>query len=197
VTLTYARLSRSHPDAGRALAAGTMGANAVLLPRVLVATSLLALPLAQALWPAFIVPFLIAVGLALRGLRDPDGADRQAPEQNPLQFLAAIEMAAIFQVVLFAVAFATAWFGQAGILTSAAVLGLADMDALTVSMADLVVKGTEVRVAANAVTIGVISNTLVKMSIAIVVGRGRFRVLTALGLGLVAVALGGALILRW
>ena len=197
VTLTYARLSRSHADAGRALAAGTMGANAVLLPRVLVATSLLALPLAQALWPAFLAPFLIAVGLALRGLRDPDGAGRQAPEQNPLQFLAAIEMAAIFQVVLFAVAFATAWFGQAGILTSAAVLGLADMDALTVSMADLVVKGTDVRVAANAVTIGVISNTLVKMTIAIVVGRGRFRALTAIGLGLVAVSLGVALVLRW
>lgn len=196
VTLTYSRLSRSHPDAARALAAGALGANAVLLPRVLLATTLLARPLALALWPAFVVPFIIASVLAIRGLWDSGDGSQQGPEKNPLKIAAALEMAAIFQVVLFAVAAATVWFGQAGIYGSAAVLGLADMDALTVSMADLVVKGTAADVAARAVTIGVLANTIVKMTIAIVVGTGRFRVLTATGLGLVAASLGAALVLR-
>lgn len=195
VTLTYARLSRLQPDAGLALAGGALGANAVLLPRILVATTLLAMPLAQALWPAFILPFVIAIALALRGLRsegDPDG--NHAPK-NPLQFRAALEMAAVFQVVLFGVAAANNWFGEAGLYGSAAVLGLADMDALTVSMADRVTKGTGADVAAMAVTIGVIANTLVKLTIALVVGRGRFRTLTALGLALVAFSLAASLLI--
>jgi uncharacterized membrane protein (DUF4010 family) len=196
VTLTYARLSRAHPEAGRALAAGTLGANAVLLPRVLIATSLLAWPLAQTLWPAFVVPFAIAVALALRGARDIGTAETAPPDRNPLQVMAALQMAAAFQVVLFAVAAANAWFGEAGLYGSAVVLGLADMDALTVSMADLVVKGTVPATAATALTIGVISNTMVKMTIALVVGRGHFRRYAAAGLALVGLSLGAALVLR-
>ena len=88
---------------------------------------------------------------------------------------------------------ATKWFGQAGIYGSAALLGLVDMDALTVSMADLVTKGTAAQAAGNAVVIGLIANTVVKMTMALVIGRGRFRVLTAAGLAFVGIALGAAL----
>jgi uncharacterized membrane protein (DUF4010 family) len=194
VTLTYSRLSRSRPEAMRALASGTLAANGVLLPRILIATLLLAPPLARSLWPVFVAPFAIAVGLALRAWRHTDTPEGLTVENNPLQLRAAIEMALVFQVVLFAVAFATKWFGQAGLYGSAAVLGLADMDALTLSMADLVTKGTVVQAAANAVIIGVIANTLVKMTIALVIGRGRFRVLTAVGLALVGASLGAAFV---
>lgn len=196
VTLTYARLSSAHPSAGRSLAAGTMGANAVLLPRVLFATMFLAPPLARVLWLPFVAPFAIAVGLALRGLSVADTPDSAAPARNPLQFRAALEMAAVFQVVLFSVAFANAWFGDAGLYGSAAVLGLADVDALTVSMADRVAKGAGIEVAGTAITIGVLSNTLVKLAIALSVGRGHFRTLAAVGLGAMALALGASLLLR-
>jgi uncharacterized membrane protein (DUF4010 family) len=194
VTLTYARLSREHPESAQALASGTMAANAVLLPRVLVASTLLAPSLARALWPLFVAPFLVAVVLALRGLHHTTTTEGTKLPKNPLQVLAALEMAAMFQVVLFGVAFASSWFGEAGLYGSAAVLGLADMDALTVSMSDRVSKGTAADVAATAVAIGVVSNTLVKMTIAIVVGRGRFRLLAGAGLAAIALALGAMLV---
>jgi len=44
-------------------------------------------------------------------------------------------------------------------------------------------------VAAGALTVGVLTNTLVKMTIALVIGRGRYRVRTCAGLGLLAAAL--------
>jgi uncharacterized membrane protein (DUF4010 family) len=193
VTLTYARLSRTHPEAGHALAAGTMGANAVLLPRVLVATSLLAWPLARELWPALMAPFVIAAVLAFRGVRDTDQPQPGTIDRNPLQVVAALQMAAAFQVVLFAVALANNWFGEAGLYGSAAVLGLADMDALTVSMTDLVSKGAAPTAGATAITIGILANTLVKTTIALVVGRGRFRTQAATGLALMGLALVAAL----
>src|SRR5688572_14222515 len=63
VTLTFSRLSRGRDTDGRALAAGVLGANVMLFPRVLVASAVLAPALAAALWPAFGAPVLI--GLAL------------------------------------------------------------------------------------------------------------------------------------
>jgi uncharacterized membrane protein (DUF4010 family) len=195
VTLTFSRLSRSpgQAEAGRALASGTLGANTMLFPRVLAATALLAPALAWRLWPMFVVPFVIALTLALRSWNSGEASDRKMSSENPLQVGSALQMAALFQLVLFGVAFATRWFGERGLYASASVLGLADIDALTVSMADLTTTGTAASVTAMAICIGIIANTCVKLGIALVVGRGHYRVLTVAGLAAIGVSLAGAL----
>ena len=63
------------------------------------------------------------------------GSAPDVQPENPLQLRAAIQMAGLFQAVLMAVHLARAMWGQSGVLTSAAILGLTDVDALTVSMA--------------------------------------------------------------
>jgi uncharacterized membrane protein (DUF4010 family) len=190
VTLTFSRLSQNHPEHGRALAAGAVGASVVLLPRILAATAVLAPALSLALWPMLVAPALIGILVAATGIHDHGSStDRQERVQNPLQVTAALQMAALFQVVLFVIGFVSTQFGQAGIFPSAAVLGLADMDALTISMAQLTTTGTAAETTATAVAIGVISNTIVKLTIALVVGRGRYRTLTAVGLAGMAIAL--------
>lgn len=192
-TLTFARLSREEPGAGRALAAGTLGANVMLFPRVLVASALLAPALTRALWPAFVLPALIGTGLVWSGLRDEGTPEPIGREKNPLQFWAAMQMAVVFQLVLFGVAAADRYFGEAGLYGSATLLGLVDMDALTISMANLTADGdAAARAAALAVTIGVLSNTVVKLGIVLVVGRGRFRSLASAGLLLIGLALAAA-----
>ena len=54
---------------------------------------------------------------------------------SPLQLMAALQMAVMFQVMLMAVHVAGDIWGLAGVYGSAALLGLTDVDALTVSMA--------------------------------------------------------------
>ena len=137
VTLTFARLSRSREASAAALAAGAIGASVVLLPRLIVTTAVLAPAMTASLWPRFVIPAVIGAAFVLRGWKADARASVRASDRNPLQFASALQMAALFQAVLFAVAFVTAEFGQRGIYASAAVLGLADMDALTVSMAQL------------------------------------------------------------
>jgi uncharacterized membrane protein (DUF4010 family) len=192
--LTFSRLSRNHPTIGLPLAAGVMGANAALFPRVLIASLVLEPRLAAALWPAFIAPFALAVLLTWTGLRGrPLGAAKPDADRNPLQIGAALQMAALFQVVLWGVSFAESKFGAQGLFGSAALLGLADVDALTVSMARMTTTSTVIAdAAARAVVIGIGVNTIVKLGIATVVGRGRFRPLAAIGLTLIAIALGVA-----
>jgi hypothetical protein len=64
------------------------------------------------------------------------------------------------------------------------------MDALTLSMSRLAAD-EGVRLAATAMAIGVLANTLLKLSVVVVLGAGAFRRRASLGL----LALGGASIL--
>ena len=189
-TLTFSRLSRDHGGNGVALAAGVMGANAMLFPRVLLATAVLAPPLAWALGPGFVAPVLIGLTLFVLGIRSAGRATRATGPKNPLELVAALQMTVLFQIVLFAVSLAERYFGDAGLYGSAAVLGLTDVDALTVSMSERVNADTSAVVAARALTLGILANTLVKTTITLAVGRGGYRIRAGLGLGLLALALG-------
>lgn len=195
VTLTFSRLSRTQPESGRMLAAGVLGANVMLFPRVLLATGVLAPALAGAIWPAFLAPVAVGLVLLARGIKD-HGDQTDAPEdRNPLNIVAALQMTVLFQVVLSLVSLAESRFGDAGLYASAGVLGLTDVDALTISMAERVSTGTAVEVAGAALVLGILANTVVKTTIALVVGRGSYRTLATLGLAAMAVSLGAWLML--
>lgn len=195
VTLTFSRLSRTHPESGPMLAAGVLGANVMLFPRVLIATAVLAPTLAWALWPAFLAPVAIGLVLLARGIRDHNEPTDAPEDRNPLNIVAALQMTVLFQVVLSLVSLAESRFGDAGLYASAGVLGLTDVDALTISMAERTSTGTTVEVAAAALVLGILANTVVKTTIALVVGRGGYRTFATLGLAAMAVSLGAWLML--
>ena len=81
-------------------------------------------------------------------------------------------MAAGFQVVLTAIPFVQQLWGTPGVLASAALLGLTDMDALTLSMCRLAA-ADGAGLAAAAIAVGILSNTLLKLTLAAVLGRER------------------------
>ena len=73
-------------------------------------------------------------------------------------------------------------------ISSAVVLGLTDMDALTVAMNHLASSPETVLLAARAIAIGVLTNTVFKAAVVTVIGRGHFRWLALAGLGALAAA---------
>ena len=176
VTFTFARLSRSAPAMERALAFGAIAANTVLYPRVVVATAFLNPSLVPFLIPYLGVPAAIGALAAVWGVRGADlaGAPEAQPE-NPLQLRSAIQMAGLFQAVLMVVYLARTVWGQSGVLTSAAMLGLTDVDALTVSMARGAAMSISPESAAMAIAIGVLANTVLKLGVTVVLGSNRFR----------------------
>jgi uncharacterized membrane protein (DUF4010 family) len=152
----------------------------MLFPRVLLATCVLNLSVARALAPYLAAPFavgVIALGLAWRHTTDaqPGGAP-----SNPLQVGPALQMAVLFQVVLFAVDAMRRFYGDGGLLVSGAVLGLTDVDALTIAMARIPALGVTPGVAAQAVAIGILANCVLKTILAAVLGAPRFRRTTAM-----------------
>jgi uncharacterized membrane protein (DUF4010 family) len=191
VTLTFARLSRHQPSMERALAFGALGANAVLYPRVLAAIAVLNPALMLPAIPYLAAPALVVAIAAAVGVRKPDQDGDETgslPLRNPLQLSAAVQMAILFQVVIMAVGLARSRWGEAGTVATAAVLGLTDVDALTVSMAREVAPKVSLDVAARAIAIGVLANTTLKTGVALTFGGSKFRTIVAGTLAVVAAA---------
>ena len=197
VTFTFAKTSRTDLALDYSLALGAVGANAMLYPRVLIATAILNPAVVIPLVPYLIPPAVVAVLLAVVGAhRFPATNALEGSPHNPLQLAAALQMAAIFQVVLMVVYVAREVWGTSGVFTSAAVLGLTDVDALTLSMARDVAQTVSPAVAATAIAIGVLTNTGMKLGLALFLGNRTFKIVAGGALALMLVTLGGVLAFR-
>jgi uncharacterized membrane protein (DUF4010 family) len=194
VTFQFSRLSREDRSLAAGLAVGVVGATTLLLPRVLVISALLNVDVARALLPFLIPPLVVGIGLVLfASLRkweqaqkslEPDGV------KNPLRLTSAIRMALAFQASLMLISYASTTVGQSGVLASAALLGLTDMDALTMSMNRLGTTPDLVTLSARAIAIGVLGNGALKVALALGLGGPGYRRLAAGGL--MAITLIGA-----
>jgi uncharacterized membrane protein (DUF4010 family) len=195
VSLSFARQSRIRPASADPLALGVIGGCTVLLPRLLVISLVLRPALAATVAPFFMPPLLVGVLLLGLGLRRAGAAnDSPASEgRSPLHLGSAILLALGFQAVLLVMALIRERFGEIGVLTSAGLLGLTDMDALTLSMTRLAAEASMLQVAALAMAIGALSNTLLKLIMVVTVGQGAFRRRAGLSLLLLAAASGAGL----
>jgi len=97
-------------------------------------------------------------------------------------------MAGMFQLVLFVVLWVQQQWSSRALLVTSAFVGLTDVDALTLSLARTPMTSTAIESLAEALAAGVLANTVLKMMVAAVVGRGAFRMVTVPVLGVMAIA---------
>ncbi|MEZ4412114.1 MAG: MgtC/SapB family protein [Gemmatimonadales bacterium] len=193
VTLNFARRSRIEPEAGRGLAAGVVAACTILVIRVTGITFVLNPDAGWALLPMAFIPLAAGTILTAWAFRpgteaDDPAAEPMTPPSNPLRLGSAIRLALLFQGALMALTWVQGRFGDPGVLPLAAFLGLTDMDALTVSMAKLATDGGMVRLAAEAIMLGMLSNTVLKLTVAVTLGTSQFRRLAGAGLAYLGLA---------
>jgi uncharacterized membrane protein (DUF4010 family) len=172
VTLTMSRRGQEHSD-GHEEQAAILLAGAVLTPRVLVLAALVNPVVArQLVLPLGGMAACLLVG-ALWRWRQSSDRDREHGVElgNPFALLPALKWGALFVAILFLAEAARRWFGTRGLLTAASLAGLADVDAITISVARGYQGGAT---AALAIVLAVATNTLVKTGIAIALGGWRF-----------------------
>jgi uncharacterized membrane protein (DUF4010 family) len=177
VTAAMAEQSRRAPSLVVPNQLGTLLANVVLVPRLLVIVRLLSGEVArQVWWPLVAMASVIVVGAAWkwRALRATPPSDEPPIElelQNPFALLPALKWGAFLCFVLVISAVAQRWLGDRGVMATAALSGFADVDAISLAVSRQVSAGhLAARVAALAITIAVFSNTAVKMGIAWISG---------------------------
>ena len=177
VTIANARRAAAHEGSTRLLAAGVAAASAVMFIRVFVIVlainaellATVAMPLLAAAVAALVYALVAAYG------RGADHGAAQAPKfRNPFAFWSVIGFALFLGAVIVVGRAVGEWLGGAGAIAGAAVVGLVDVDAITVSLARLAPQTLTPRVAAIAILAAVASDTISKIAIGAVIGRGRF-----------------------
>lgn len=122
----------------------------------------------------------------------------ELPEQkNPTELKTALVFAAMYALVILAVAWAEREFGRGGIYAAAGLSGLTSMDAITLSTSRLVAQGgLDPATAWRAIVVAAISNVAFKLGLAAFLGGPRL-FLRSLAPMSVQIAAGVALLLFW
>lgn len=132
------------------------------------------------LTPLLIVPMLsmgvTGIILAFLVLKKSENknVDAKIKLSNPFSLKPALIFGLLFIGILFLTKFADIYFGNAGLYVTSLISGLADVDAITISMALLAKDTISHDIAVNAITLAAISNTLVKFIIALFFGTHQF-----------------------
>jgi len=192
VTVAYARRARSDAALRPLLAAGIAIAAATMVPRVAIEIAAVNRNLLSDLWPTFAVLMTVPLAAAaLAALRRSATAPPHLELSNPLQLHAALGFGALLVALFIVSAGLGRAFGDAGAYAVAAVAGLLDVDAVTITMAESAARGTVATATAEgAIVVALLVNTAVKAAFAVALG-GRPLVRSA-GAVLALTALAGA-----
>jgi uncharacterized membrane protein (DUF4010 family) len=174
VTLSAAKQTKATPDVADLSAISVLVASVVMATRVLI--------VASASNPAMLGRLLFPmVAMAIGGLGSAAviymrTKTRKPPSEepsltNPFELSSTLKMATVLVGVMLFSKWATAQFGQGAAYFTALFAGLADVDAITLSMAQLA-KGQSIALTAAvaAIFIAVASNTIVKGTLTAVLG---------------------------
>lgn len=177
-TLTLAERSRTTDKLPNALGLGVLLAWVIMFGRILVEVGVVNLALLPEVWLPITVGGLVAAAWAgVLYLREKDtddssGVDR-ARFSNPFRLAPAIQFGLLYGVVLIGSKALEGWLGATGIYVGAIASGLADVDAITLSMSELSRNGSiDDTTASNAIVLAAASNTAVKTGIVWVTGSG-------------------------
>ena len=181
VTLAFAK--QSHEEGGKtddALAGGLLLAWAVMGVRVVVLAAILFTPLVRPLLLPFGAMTVVTLGAAVVFLRrsrsEQPAAAGEVILKNPFSLTAAIKFGLLFAVVLIVVAGVERYFSGQGYYLVAALAGLPDVDAITLSMAGLARGGgIDVATTVGALVVAALANTLLKCGMVVATASRRLR----------------------
>ena len=166
-------------------------ASIVMFPRALIEIAVVNPDLLPSV--AFPLGAMTGVGVAAAGALYWRTASDETVEpeelKNPLRLQPALLFGAIFAAVLLVSEYANEWFGASGVYATAFFSGLADVDAMTITLSQLAAEGTvSTQVATTGIVIAAIANTFVKAALAWVLGTTKLGKLVSIVLGVVVLS---------
>ncbi len=174
VTLAFADRSKKEQALSTALAAGVVAAWTVMFGRVLIEMGVVNPRLLAMTWPAVAaggVAGAVCAGLLYWRSVHRTEEPHERRLANPFELRSALTFGAIYAAVLVLSRAAQMYLGTAGVYASAIASGVADVDAVTLSMSELSARGSlDLATAGHAVVLAVASNTVVKGGMVLILG---------------------------
>jgi uncharacterized membrane protein (DUF4010 family) len=197
LTLHFSRLARSRPGTRDVLAAGILIACGTMFPRMLIVASLVHRQVFHVLLlPALAMAAVVYAGAGVlwwRSARHSAEGD-SANLRNPLEFRSAVLFGALLAFILVAARGLEATFGEAGLLVLAGISGIADVDAITLTLAKMGRSEAAVGLAGFCIVLAGAVNSLVKGAMTMVIGGTQLATRVAAPLALAA---GVGLLIAW
>jgi len=166
-------------------------ASIVMFPRALIEIAVVN----PELLPSVAVPLgaMTVVGTVAAGglywLTASDETVEAEELSNPFRLRPALLFGVIFAVVLLVSESANDWFGSSGIYATAFLSGLADVDAMTITLSQLAAEGTvSTDVATTGIVIAAVANTFLKAVLAWILGTPMLGRLVSVVLGVVVLS---------
>jgi uncharacterized membrane protein (DUF4010 family) len=174
VTLSFSRRSKEQAAQQDALSAGILLAWLVMVIRILVLVVTVHRPLLRYIvLPIGLIGLITLGGVAVFLRRSSGGSKEHTDDvalRNPFSLRSAIRFALFFAAILLLVAAVRKYMSPQGVYLVAGVAGLTDVDAITLSMARMARDGGGELLAARAVTIAAVTNTVVKTAMVFMLG---------------------------
>jgi len=198
VTLSVAERSRDSQGLDRAFALALLLAWAIMYVRVIVEVGVVHPPLLAYVWAPILGICAASLLYSAHLYWGETGGEQEEPEtvRNPFRLIPAITFGALYAVILVGTTAAQAYFGDAGVYLSSLVAGLADVDAITLSMTRLNESGNLTsEMATRAIIIAAAANTVLKAGIVALTGTRGLRRAILPGLLVILAASGVAIVL--
>jgi uncharacterized membrane protein (DUF4010 family) len=177
VTAANAQHAAAGEGAPRILAAGVAVATAVSLLRVFAISAALNPVLLRFLAPPLLAGAATVIAYALVSVywrREKSSRQQAVKFRNPFSLVSVIGFAIFLAAIILLGRALGEGLGATGAIIGALALGIADVDAVTVSMARLAPQPLSLQNASFAILAAGLSNTLSKLAIGAGIGRGRF-----------------------
>jgi uncharacterized membrane protein (DUF4010 family) len=182
VTLTFARRSREKPAAVDALAVGILVSWTIMFVRVIIEVAVVNAALLRTLMPSMLAMFVASAAmlgwLYRHAARVEETVSQQPAEgsdvlfRNPFNLTSAVQFGLFFAAVLLVVKLARLYVPENWVYGIAALAGATDVDAITLSLAELARGDLPGHVAVLSILIATWSNTAVKCAMVIALGNG-------------------------
>lgn len=198
VTLSVAERSRDTEGLDRPFALAVLLAWAIMYVRVIVEVGVVHLPLLTTVWLPVVgvCTTSLAYCTYLYVVQPAEKPGEPQTVRNPFRLAPAITFGALYAIILVVSNGAQSYFGDAGVYLSSVVAGLADVDAITLSMTRLYESGdVGARTATRAIIVGAAANTVLKGGIVAITGTRGLRRVVVPGLFLIVLASAVAVIL--
>lgn len=197
LTLHFARQARNNPQFSPQFAAGILIACGTMFPRILVYCLIINADLLPHLVGPVVVMTLLLYGPALYIWQKHSRAftvSQPNLSQNPLDLSSALIFGALLTAILLLGQFLKGAFGDAGIYALAATSGVADVDAITLSLTRMSNDSLAMGTAVIGIVLAAAVNNLVKSGMAWGIGTRQAGVMVA---GPMVLSLAAGLLVAW
>ncbi len=194
-TMSFSERSKSQTGMEKPFAVAIIIAWIIMFIRVMIEVAVVNNKLLPGIWPALTAMGLAALIYAGYLYFSQSAIDEEELAlSNPFELSTAIKFGLIYALVLVGIKAAELYIGEKGIYLTSIIAGLADVDAITLSISDLTRAGGSISLESGrfAIILATISNTLTKGALVFSIGSKTLRkyvwpimaVMVVIGLGI-------------